>query len=175
MWFTDGDRLCVLRKFPLAHYVQLTLADKEVKKYLLCCHHCLLTSRNCVTGDQCYKSQSVFLLGDPLVSVHWEYRGNFLGVCFKVSTINPFLGSNFSTNEFKWSKYRRQCWYSLSWCDSSFLACSLLHFRSRTMGARLFSQLIAEREALLISYLVWYLTNFWKYLNEDSFVLWCCT
>lgn len=124
MWFTDGDRLCVLRKFPLAHYVQLTLADKEVKKYLLCCHHCLLTSRNCVTGDQCYKSQSVFLLGDPLVSVHWEYRGNFLGVCFKVSTINPFLGSNFRTNEFKWSKYRRQCWYSLSWCDSSFLACS---------------------------------------------------
>lgn len=112
-----------------------------------------------------------FSCKDPLVSVHWEYRGNFLGVYFKVSTINPFLGSNFRTNEFKWSKYRRQCWYSLSWCDSSFLACSPLHFRSRTMGARLFSQLIAEREALHISYLVWYLTNFWKYLNEDSFVV----
>lgn len=65
-----------------------------------------------------------FSCKDPLVSVHWEYRGNFLGVYFKVSTINPFLGSNFRTNEFKWSKYRRQCWYSLSWCDSSFLACS---------------------------------------------------
>lgn len=65
-----------------------------------------------------------FSCKDPLVSVHWEYRGNFLGVYFKVSTINPFLGSNFRTNEFKWSKYRRQCWYSLWWCDSSFLACS---------------------------------------------------